>query len=271
MNQNLIRLGVIGIIALVVIVYFSRSIFVTIDPGQNGVIFRRFSGGLDKEKVFAQGFHVIAPWNKMYVYNVRIQTEVSGMDVLSTNGLTIKVELSYRYQPDVANLGLLHDTIGQGYHESIIIPEIRSATRQVIGKYLPEELYSRKREVIQDEIFKATAVNLAEKYIILDAVLIREVTLPPSLQQAIEKKLKQEQESLEYEFKLTREAKEAERKIIEAEGKAAFNRILSASLTDKILQEKGIEATLKLAESPNTKTIIIGAGDGGLPIILGGN
>ena len=92
--------------------------------------------------------------------------------------------------------------------------------------------------------------------------------LPAKLEEAIEQKLKEEQLSLQYRYKLDRERQEAERRIIEAQAKADANRILNASLTDKILKDKGIEATLELAKSPNTKTVIIGGGEGGLPLIL---
>ena len=166
---------------------------------------------------------------------------------------------------------MLHNNVGENYHERIVIPEIRSATREVIGKYLPEELYSSKRDSIQTEIFDLAAARISEKNIALDAVLIRDVGLPEKLKQAIERKLQEEQSSLEYEFRLTRAEKEAERQRIEAEGKAAANRILSQSLTDKVLRDKGIEATLRLSESPNAKVIVIGGGDEGLPLILGNN
>jgi regulator of protease activity HflC (stomatin/prohibitin superfamily) len=192
------------------------------------------------------------------------------MEVLSANGLTIRTELSYRYRPIQEKIGVLHNNVGENYHERIVIPEIRSATREVIGKYLPEELYSSKRDSIQTEIFDLAAARIEEKNIALDAVLIRDVGLPEKLKQAIERKLEQEQSSLEYEFRLTRAEKEAERQRIEAEGKAAANRILSQSLTDKVLKDKGIEATLRLAESPNSKVIVVG-GDDGLPLILGNN
>ena len=183
--------------------------------------------------------------------------------------MTIDVDLSYRYQPHPNEIGLLHDEIGENFLSVIIIPEIRSATREVIGKYLPEELYSTKREAIQDEINQRTKENVGKKHIILDEVLIREVALPASLKAAIEKKLEEEQLSFQYDFLLDRERKEAERKIIEAQAKADANRILNASLTDKILQDKGIEATLELAKSPNSKVVVVGGGDGGLPLILG--
>ena len=103
----------------------------------------------------------------------------------------------------------------------------------------------------------------------MDAILIRDVTLPSTLRTAIEQKLKQEQESLEYEFRLVKAKKEAERQKIDAEGKAVANKILSASLTDKILKEKGIDATLALAKSPNSKVVVVGSGKDGLPLILG--
>ena len=102
-------------------------------------------------------------------------------------------------------------------------------------------------------------------------MLVRDVTLPPTIKDAIERKLKQEQESLEYEFRLVTAAKEAEKVRIEAQGKADANRILSASLTAKILQDKGIDATIKLSESPNSKVVVIGSGDSGMPLILGNN
>ena len=270
MKQNkLVTLGVIAMVAFIFLISLSNSIFLTIEPGNKGVLFKRFGGGLDKERVYNQGFHVIAPWNRMFVYDVRINEDFEQMEVLSKNGLKIKVDLSYRFQPISAEIGYLHDEISEDYQNRIIKPEIRSATREIIGKYLPEELYSSKRETIQDEIFKKTSEAIKSKHLFLDAVLIREVVLPVTLQEAIERKLKEEQASLEYEFRLERERREAERRIIEAKAKAEANQVLNASLTDKILRDKGIEATIELAKSPNSKVVVVGSGDEGLPLILG--
>ncbi len=269
MKQNkLITLGIITMVALIFVLALSNSIFLTIDPGQRGVLFKRFGGGLDKQHIYKQGFQIIAPWNTMYIYDVRLNESFESMTVLSKNGLKITVDLSYRYRPIGDQIGYIHDEIGTAYQARIIIPEVRSATREVIGKYLPEELYSSKREVIQDEIFQRTSEAILRKHLALDAILIREVTLPQTLQDAIERKLKEEQSSLEYEFKLERERKEAQRKVIEAQAKADANRILNASLTKMILQDKGIEATILLAQSPNSKVVIIGGAEGGLPLIL---
>ena len=135
----------------------------------------------------------------------------------------------------------------------------------------PEQLYSSKRDAIQEEIYEETKKILDKQFVQLNEVLVRDVTLPGTIKDAIERKLKQEQESLEYEFRLVTAQKEAERQIIEAQGKADANRILSASLTDKILSDKGIEATIKLSESNNSKVIVIGSGKDGLPLILGNN
>ncbi len=256
------------LLILFVFVILSNTSFVTIDPGEKGVKFKRFAGGIDKDKIYDQGFKVVMPWDDMIVYDVRIKESEDVMEVLSKNGLSIGVKLSFRYLPQADQIGNLHDEIGQNYLAQIITPEIRSATREVIGKYLPEELYSTKREAIQEEIFERTREGVGKKYIILDKVLIREVTLPPNLKAAIEQKLEEEQLAFQFDFKLDRERKEAERKIIEAQAKADANQILNASLTDKILRDKGIEATLELANSPNSKVVIVGGGGDGLPLIL---
>ncbi len=258
----------LAISVLLVIILWSSLTF-TVNTGEKAVIFHTFGGGLNKEKVYGQGFHLKLPWDKVFIYDVKLKEASGNMQVLSRNGLTINTDLSYRFKPMDSRIGYLHDEIGPGYHERIVLPQVRSATREVIGKYLPEELYSTKREAIQEEIFESTAKALADKNLLLDAVLIREVILPQKLQAAIERKLEQEQSSLEYEFKLESARREADRIKIEAEGKAMAFNIISASLNDKILREKGIEATMQLAKSENAKVVIIGAGKDGLPLILG--
>ncbi len=265
-----------SVIVIIILIFVGLIIIfnsaVTIGSGEAGVLYRTFGGGVVTDKPpLDEGFHIVAPWNKVYVYEVRRQEIFEKMKVLSSNGLDIQLDASAWYKPDAVNLGKLHQEIGEDYLNRIILPTIRSAARSVVGRYTPEQLYSSKRDAIQREIFEETKKIVDDQYIVLDEVLVRDVTLPPTIKQAIERKLKQEQESLEYEFRLVTAQKEAERQIIEAQGKADANRILSASLTDKILQDKGIEATNKLAESPNSKVVIIGSGDDGMPIILGNN
>jgi regulator of protease activity HflC (stomatin/prohibitin superfamily) len=148
---------------------------------------------------------------------------------------------------------------------------MRSVAREVIARYLPEEFNTTRREEIQAEIDSALTVKLAENFLQLNDVLIRNIRLPRKLEESIERKLQQEQESLEYEFRLEKEQKEAQRKRIEAEGIRDFQEIVSSGISDQLLRWKGIEATAQLAESQNAKVVVIGSGDDGLPLILGGN
>jgi len=259
--------AIIIVIALIILLVKSA---ITIGSGEAGVLYKTFDNGVVTDQPpLGEGFHVVAPWNKVIVYEVRQQELFEKLKALSSNGLEIQIDASVWYQPVYDDLGNLHQTLGENYLQRVIQPAIRSAARSVVGRYTPEQLYSSKRDVIQDEIFLETKKILEDQYVQLNEVLVRDVTLPATIKDAIERKLKQEQESLEYEFRLVTAAKEAEKVIIEAQGKADANRILSASLTDKILQDKGIEATIKLAESPNSKVVIIGSGDTGMPIILG--
>ncbi len=265
-----IALPAIFILILAVILITKSAI--TIGSGEAGVLYKTFGGGVViDEPPMGEGFHIVAPWNKVYVYEVRQQEVLEKMQVLSSNGLEIKLEASAWFEPKREFLGKLHQEKGEAYVQRVLLPTIRSAARSVVGRYTPEQLYSSKRDAIQVEIYDETRKIVDEQYIQLNQILIRDVTLPATIKEAIERKLKQEQESLEYEFRLVTAKKEAEKVTIEAQGKADANRILSASLTDKILQDKGIDATLELAKSPNSKVVIVGSGDSGLPLILGNN
>lgn len=268
--ERLPKIAVPAIIAAIVLIIILAKSAVTVSSGQAGVLYKTFGGGVvTDEPALGEGFHIIAPWNNVFIYEVRQQEILDKMSVLSSNGLDIKLEASVWFQPAYENLGKLHQEKGEMYKERILLPAIRSAARSVVGRYTPEQLYSSKRDAIQQEIFQETQKVVKNQYIQLNEVLVRDVTLPPTIKDAIERKLRQEQESLEYEFRLVTASKEAEKVIIEAQGKADANKILSASLNDKILQDKGIEATVKLSQSTNSKVIVIGSGDSGLPVILG--
>ena len=259
-------------VGFVLLLIISTGTFITIEAGQQGVLFRKFSGGVDTTKTYPQGFHVIAPWNDMIRYNTRLQElTMSDMEVLANNGLTINLDLTLLYKPVVVKLPQLHNDLGTGYANTIIVPEIRSAIREVIGKYDPEELYASKRDAIQTEVTQKMEKALSSKNIHLDAVRIRNVVLPATIRDAIETKLQAEQESRKYDFLIDKEKKEAERKKIEAEGIKEYQNIVSQSLSDRLLKWQGIEATKDLANSTNTKVIVVGSGDSGLPLILGGN
>ncbi len=256
------------ILAVAAVILFSKST-ITIGPGEGGVLFQTLGDGINTEETYGEGFHIVAPWNRMIVRKVRQQSISDEMNVLSVNGLEVKVNGTIWYEPELENLGFLIKTKGEDYELELLDPAINAAARSVVGRYTPEQLYSSKRDVIEQEILEEIQIVLKDQYLSVKRVLVEDVKLPSTIRIAIETKLKQEQESLEYEFRLSKAKKEAERQKIDAEGKAVANKILSASLTDKILQEKGIDATLELAKSPNSKVVVIGSGKSGMPIILG--
>ncbi len=272
-NRKYLPLLVIGIIALVVIIGFSSSMFYTIEPGHRAVIFRKFTTGLDKENTYGAGFHIIAPWNTLYVYDTREQVAEESMDVLDKNGLSISVDVTVRFNPFFDKVGYIHETFGPTYINKLVIPEVRSTVRQVMGRFTAEEIYSTKRSEVESAIItEAESVLGSEKNNInMNALLVRSINLPEQIKSAIENKLEQEQEALAYEFRLKREESEAERKRIAAEGEARANQIINNSLTTNLLKMRGIEATTSLANSQNSKVVVIGSGGDGLPLILGNN
>ncbi|QQS29572.1 MAG: prohibitin family protein [Sphingobacteriales bacterium] len=270
MNQSkIIRMVSLIAVGIVLLITVTSNIFLTINTGEKGVLFKKFGGGLVKEKIYGQGFHVLAPWNTMFIYDMREQIREENLDVLSTDGLPIAIDVSVRFNPIAEKVGYLHEEIGPDYADKIVRDVVRSASREVIGKYTPEEIYASKRDSVRIGIQNMVEVTLKAKYIELKAVNLRSIKLPPTIEQAIQTKLVQQQEKEQYEFRIAKERKEAERKRIEAEGIKAFQEIVNQGLSEQYLKWKGIEATQMLSESQNSKVVIIGSGKDGLPIILG--
>ena len=193
------------------------------------------------------------------------------MDVLDKNGLSINVDVTVRFNPIYDEIGYLHENFGANYVNKLVVPEVRSAVRQVMGRFTAEEIYSTKRAEVETSIKTETENTLKNNNIEMQALLIRSINLPEQIKSAIENKLKQEQEALAYQFRLDKEKSEAERKRIAADGEAVANKIINSSLTPELLKMRGIEATLELAKSPNSKVVVVGSGDDGLPLILGNN
>jgi regulator of protease activity HflC (stomatin/prohibitin superfamily) len=273
MNPNL-RKTLIVVSAIVLgIIILSGMTFQTIQPGERGIIFRPFGSGLDKKNIYNAGFQAIAPWNELYIYDVKEQKADETMDVLDKEGLSIHVDISVRFYPVYDKIGEVHEKFGQQYIEKLVVPEVRSSVRQVMGRYTAEEIYSTKRKEVEQSIIEETEaiLKLPQNNIHMTALLIRSIVLPPQIKQAIEDKLQQQQEALAYQYRLDKEKSEAMRKKIAAEGEATANKIINSSLTPELLKMRGIEATLELAKSPNTKVVVVGSGKDGMPLILGNN
>ena len=254
------------LLILAIILLWSR-ILVVIKPGEAGVLYRMLTTGTVTDHVYAEGLHIVMPLNTMYKYDTRVQITLHELDVLTSSGLPIKLSLAVRYQVTYDLLGILHQQVGPDYPNKIILPQIESVLRRNIGQYTPEDIYTNRAEVLS-KIISLALEEVGRRFIQVDDIIIRSVQLPEGVQKSIETKLVSEQQFLAYKFRLKMEAEEATRKGIEAEGIAAYQKTISKTLNDKLVQWQGIQATLELAKSPNSKVIVIGAGKAGLPIIL---
>lgn len=240
-----------------------RSIFISIDAGHAGVRWSRFTGTVHG-RLYGEGVAVIFPWDRMYVYPVRLQSRTDSLAMLTRDGLTVNLVVTTRYTPNVRYLPLLHSSVGPDYRDKIVIPEVVASVRRVIGNLTPEEIYSEDEAVLHDSIVSTARRAINTNLVRLDEVLIQRLTLPEQLQEAIRNKLSMEQVALAYQYRLQAEASEAERKRLEAEGIRDFELVSGIP----ILRWRGLAATEELAKSPNSKLVVIPTGSESLPVIL---
>ena len=250
------------------LIFFFNSIVISIYPGELGVLYRRLGGGTQIDTVYREGWHMILPFNKMYVYNVRKQQFTDSINVLTVDGLTVGVRYSVRYYLEKDTLPLLHQRVGPDYVAVVVKPEVRSVMRTVFGQYKPEEIYTAQK-AIQERISELSKGRLGGRFVSLDEVPIESVTLPQKISEAIETKMAQQQLDEEYDYRLDIATKAADRKRIESAGIRDYNNTINGSLTPSVLAWQGIQATQELSKSPNAKVVVIGSGKSGLPLILG--
>ena len=249
-------------------VFCFNYIVISIHPGELGVLWRWLGAGTQIDTVYREGVHVILPFNRMYIYDVRKQQFTDTIDALTVDGLAVKVRYSVRYYLDKDTLPLLHQRVGPDYVNVVVRPEIRSVIRMVFGQYKPEEIYATQK-AIQERISVLSKTHLEARFIALDDVPIESITLPGKISEAIETKLAQQQVDQEYAYRLSIASKEADRKRIESAGIKVYNDTINSSLTPDVLAWQGIQATQDLAKSPNAKVVVVGSGKNGLPLILG--
>lgn len=255
--------GTIAVIALLIVV----SQFFTIVPAGHVGVVDFF--GVVSDRTLPAGINFVNPMAKIQKYSIQTKEHKETMQVLSSEGLTIGLEISalYRLNPDSA--ARVYKTIAGGDYEGVVlIPQFRSISRAVTASFQASALYSTERERLGEKILEELARIVAPRGIIVESTPLRNVGLPTQLTDAIEQKQRADQESQRMEFVLAREKKEADRKRIEAQGIADFQKIVATGISDQLLRWKGIEATMKIAESQNAKVVIIGSGKDGLPIIL---
>jgi len=255
-----------GVVAVVAFVMAIVQCFTQVPAGHVGVV---DFFGVVSDRTLRAGINPVNPLARVIKYSIQTQEHKETMQVLSREGLTIGLEVSalYRLNPDSA--ARVYKTVtGGDYQNIILIPQFRSICREVTASFQASALYSTERERLGATIQAQLDKTIAPRGVMIESTPIRNVALPVQLTDAIEQKQRADQESQRMEFVLTKEKQEADRKRIEAKGIADFQRIVAAGISEQLLRWKGIEATLKIAESNNTKVIIVGAGKDGLPVIL---
>ena len=221
-------------------------------------------------RVLPAGVHLVVPFTRVIKMTIQTQELKEVAEVPSQEGLIMDLEVSLLYRLDPEKADDIYRTVGRSFPTVVVEPQIRSAIREITASYDAKALYSSERDKIAREIFTYFAKLTEARGIVAEAVLLRKVGLPPVVANAIQEKLRREQEAEQMKFVLQKEQQEAERKRIEAQGVADFQRIVAAGISPQLLEWKGIEATEKLAASANSKVVVIGNSKTGLPIILGG-
>jgi len=258
-----------ALIGIVVALLIAVSQLVTIIPaGHTGVI--DFLG-MVSDNTLKPGVNLVNPMAKVEKMSIKTQELKELMSVPSKEGLSVDLEISLLFKLNSEKANDIYKTVGPNYAEIILTPQFRSVVRGVTARYEAKALYTASREKLANEIISELEKLVGPRGITVEQAPLRQIQLPARLTQSIEEKLQAEQESQRMAFILQKEEQEAERKLIEAKGIADYNNVVNASLTDKILKQKGIDATLELANSSNSKVVVIGSGKDGLPLILGGN
>jgi regulator of protease activity HflC (stomatin/prohibitin superfamily) len=275
-------------VATLVAVVLYPYVAVTVPSGHVGVLWKRFGGGtvLDPRQLKDEGLHFILPWNRLFIYDLRLQSITQTYNAISSDGVSLIATMNVRFRLQRDAIPVLHQSIGPSYVDLLVKPGIGSLTREVMAQFTAEQVYSTARQEIQDKIRSLAEDRLSEKMmeregedssyrismrdtVVLFDTLVHGIELPALVVNAINRKTEQYYISEEYKFRVERERRESERKKIEAEGIREFQRIVSQGISDSYLRWRGIEATLQLSQSTNSKVVIIGNAKDGLPVILG--
>jgi regulator of protease activity HflC (stomatin/prohibitin superfamily) len=268
-------LKLVGIIVIVLGIF--SSMFKQIDAGKVGV--KSLYGSVQPD-VLESGLHLINPLLDVTDFDIQTQNYTmsavhaegaqegdDAIRVLSNDGLEVVIDLTVLYRITPADAPMIFKQIGVNYNDKIVRPVTRTRIRDNAVYYDAVALYSTKRNEFQQRIFKTIEADFKTRGLVLEQLLIRNINLPPSVKASIESKINAEQDAQKMTFVLQKEKQEAERKRVEAQGIADYQRIISSGLTDKQLQYEQIKAQKEIATSPNTKIIFMGKG-GSAPVIL---
>jgi regulator of protease activity HflC (stomatin/prohibitin superfamily) len=264
-TSGMIGRGVSIVLLLLAVAITASCGFRTIDTGHVGVttLFGRLTG-----EQLPEGLHLVNPLKRVAELSIRTQEIKEHADVPSSEGLIIGLDTSLLYRLDPARAGEVFQKIGPRYVDIVVTPNLRSVIRAVTAAHTANTLYSEGREQVAQQMLAQLTPILEQRGVLVENVLLRDIRLPDTLRTAIEAKQQSEQQAQQMQFVLQRERQEAERKRIEAQGVSDFQRIVSTGISEALLEWKGIEATEKLVNSPNSKIVVIGNPKNGLPLIL---
>jgi prohibitin 1 len=254
-------------LVLILLILMGACSVTKVDTGTVAVLtkFGRVTGD-----VLPEGIHMIDPLKSANQLTVRTQEQKETAAVPSSEGLIMTLETSLLFHLDKDKAADVFQHLGSDYQAKVVEPTLRSAIREATSSHGANALYTGEREQVAKEIESNLQSQLSVRGIVVEKVLLRDIQLPEALKRSIELKQSAEQESLAMQFKLQKEKQEADRKRIEAQGIKDFQTIVAQGITPGLLEWKGIEATEKLAVSPNAKVVIVGNQKNGLPIMLGG-
>jgi len=257
------RIFQLAILALVIILLMAST--TSIPTGNVGVLtlFGRVTG-----ETLPEGIHLVNPLKSVQKLSIQTQSVKESANVPSNEGLILALDTSLLFRLDKNKAAFVYQTVGDNYAEKIVEPTLRAAIRASTSAHTANALYTNARELVQQQIQDELTAQLAPRGVIVENVLLRDVQLPAMLKGSIEAKQQAEQDALRMSFILQKEKQEAERKRIEAQGIADFQRIVATGISPQLLEWKGIEATEKLATSSNAKVVIIGNPKNGLPLVL---
>lgn len=262
---GMLRLIALGILGLVLIIALFNSI-TRVGTGHVGVLtlFGRVTG-----ETLAEGMHVINPLKTNNELSIQTQSVKESASVPSSEGLMMSLDTSLIYHLNPDRASEVFQKTGSDYEDKLVEPMLRAAIREATASHTANALYTGEREMVAKQIFDQLSVELNQRGVTVENVLLRDIQLPATLKASIEAKQQAEQEALAMNFRLQKETQEAQRKRIEAQGVRDFQQIVAQGISPQLLEWKGIEATELLAKSSNTKVVVIGNSKNGLPLILG--
>jgi len=260
LGRGLLKL--IGVVLLIILFFAS---VVSVPTGHVGVLtlFGRVTG-----EVLGEGIHLINPLKAVQRLSIQTQSVKESANTPSNEGLMLALDTSLLYHLDRTKAAEVYQKVGANYGEKIVEPTLRAAVRAATSAHTANALYTNARELVQQQIEDELKAQLGPRGVIVENVLLRDVQLPAMLKTSIEAKQQAEQDALRMNFILQKEKQEAERKRIEAQGIADFQKIVAQGISAQLLEWKGIEATEKLATSPNSKVVVVGNSKNGLPLVL---